>query len=128
MNIEHLREGIITEVSKLPKQFGGNRVINDTIKCFLYQFCKKKGLIPVPSFSHPRYQGTALDLIALDDSLAVVYAFAIDQTITLQGVKSLKFFETSEKFFVTFSKIKKKVDESTFFLSSGINHLYLYDR
>ncbi len=125
MEKELIVKQIEKEVGRIPKEFKTNRVIKGVIQCVLYQICISEGLQPVPNYSHPKFRDTSVDLIALDQDLAVAYAFAIDQTVTLQGVKGLKFFEDSTKYFITFSRLKKKVDESKFFLEPQMEHVHI---
>jgi len=123
MDKEYLKKVIEKEVRRIPREFRADRVVKGIIQCVLYQICTSEGLQPVPNYSHPKFRDTSVDLIAVGKDLSVVYSFAIDQTVTLQAVKGLKFFEDSQRYFITFSRLKKKVEESKFFLEPGIEHL-----
>ncbi len=123
MDKANLKRAIEKEVKRIPKEFKTDRVIRGVIKCVLYNICSSEGLRPVPNYSHPKFRDTSVDLIAVDQKLSVIYSFAIAQTVTLQGVKGLKFFEDSQRYFITYSKLKKKVEESKFFLEPGIEHI-----
>ncbi len=121
-----LKEKILEEVKGIPKQFRTDRVIRDVIKAVLYRFIKDEGLIPVPSYQHPKFRDSFIDMIAIDDKMNVVYSFAVDSVVTLQGVKGLNFFEDSKRFFITYSRLEKKVEESKFFLSGDIGHVNIF--
>ncbi len=126
MEVGTLKKKVLKEVNRIPKQFRSDRVTKDVIKAVLYQSIKDEGLIPVPSYQHPKFRDSFIDLIAVDEKLSVVYSFAIDSVVTLQGVKGLSFFEDSKKFFVTYSRLEKKVNESKFFLSGDISHVNIF--
>ncbi len=125
MDPEFLRKEIERETRHIPREFRTDRVVRDVIKYVLYNLCKSKGLRPIPNYSHPKFRDTSVDLIAVDKDLSVVYAFAVDQVVTLHGVKGLNFFESSERYFITYSRLQKKVKESKFFLSAGIQHVHV---
>ncbi len=120
-----LKKALETEVARIPKPFRHDEVIRQTIKCFLYAVLKRADLWPVPDFRPPRLTDGLLDLIGLDRSGTVVWAFAVRATVELKAIKSLEALEVEKKWMITFSSLSKKVKESTFFLKPGIQHLHL---
>lgn len=120
-----LKKALEAELTHIPKPFRHGPVIHQTIKCFLYTMVKEADLWPVPDFKPPRMREGFLDLIGLDSSDAVKCAFAIGPVVELKAVKSLDALDVEEKWIITFSPLEKKVQESTFFLKSGIEHLHL---
>ncbi len=126
MELKTIKKNVLREVKSIPRQFRSDRVTKDVIKAVLYQMIKEQGLIPVPSYQHPKFRDSFIDMIALDEKMTVIYSFAIDSVVTLQGVKGLNFLEDSERFFITYSRLEKKVNESKFFLSGGIKHINIF--
>ncbi|MDL1957148.1 MAG: hypothetical protein LWW95_08920 [Candidatus Desulfofervidus auxilii] len=109
----------------LPASLRYENIIADTIKCALFQWIREKKLIPIPHYRPPKSQEEPLSIVAFDESGKIIYAFAIAPVITLKAIKTFKIIEAEKKFFFTFSPIKKKVEESKFFLTPDIIHLHL---
>jgi len=63
--------------------------------------------------------------IRLNNKGEIVYGFAVAPVVTLSGVKTLKAIEAKTKYFITFSSLKKKVEESKFFLDAEVIHLHI---
>ena len=120
-----LKGALEEEVAGIPKPFRQGSVVHQTIKCFLYTVVKEADLWPVPNFKPPRLRDGFVDIIGVDSDAAVKCAFAIGPVVELKAVKSLEALEVEEKWVITFSHLSKKVQESTFFLKSGIQHLHL---
>ncbi len=109
----------------LPSGFRSERTIEETIKCALFDWIKSQGLLPVPSYRPPRRQEEPLALVALDQERNILYAFAVAPVITLGAMKTFKIVEAKEKYFITYSQMAKKVEESRFFLTPDVIHLHV---
>jgi hypothetical protein len=110
---------------KMPKPFRNDHSIRRTLQCHLYwQLCQTGHRI-VADYMPPRIQDRAIDLIALNDKLEIVYAICIDTLVTLAAVKSLSSFEAANKAIFTTGLLLKKVQESRFFLKPDIQHLHV---
>jgi len=120
-----LKEALEKEVARIPKPFRNGSVVRQTIKCFLCSVVKQAELWPVPDFKPPRLSDGFVDLIGVDSDNSVRCAFAISPVVELKAVKSLEALDVEEKWMITFSSLNKKVQESTFFLKPGIQHLHL---
>ena len=120
-----LKEDLERELALIPKTFRQAPVIHQTIKCFLYNMVKEAELWPVPDFKPPRLYEGFIDLVCVDPDGTVKCAFAIGPVVDLKDIKSLEALEVDEKWLITFSHLDKKVQESTFFLKPGIQHLHL---
>ncbi len=123
-----LKGALEEEVARIPKPFRHGPVIHQTIKCFLYGMVKAADLWPVPDFKPPRLRDGFIDLIGVDSTDAVKCAFAVGPVVELKAVKSLEALDVEEKWIITFSPLSKKVQESTFFLKPGIEHVHLDQR
>ena len=123
-----LKEALEAEVARIPKVFRRGAVVRQTIKCFLYGVVKQADLWPVPDFRPPRLSDGFVDLIGVDSEDAVKCAFAIGPVVELKAVKSLEALDVEEGWMITFSTLSKKVQESTFFLKQGIEHLHLHQK
>jgi hypothetical protein len=121
----NLKAALEEEIARIPQPFRQGAVVRQTIKCFLYAMVKAADLWPVPDFKPPRFRDGFLDLIGVDSTHAVMCAFAIGPVVELKAVKSLEALDVEEKWMITFSTLSKKVQESTFFLKPGIQHLHL---
>jgi hypothetical protein len=120
-----LKEELEKELARIPKNFRQAAVIHQTIKCFLYNMVKEAELWPIPGFKPPRLYEGFIDLIGVDSDGTVKCAFNIGLVVELKGIKSLEALEVDEKWIITYSHLNKKVQESTFFLKPGIQHLHL---
>jgi hypothetical protein len=121
----NLKQALEKELARIPKAFRREAVIRQSIKCFLYTVLKEADLWPVPDFKPPRVADGLVDLIGLNPAGEVDCAFAIGPVVDLKPVKSLEAVSGEEKWMITFSPLSKKVQESTFFLKPGIQHLHL---
>lgn len=111
----------------LPPTLRHEAIIVETIKCVLFQWVKEKGLIPIPHYKPPHRSEEPLALVALDQRGEIIYAFAIAPLISLGAIKTLRLIEAKNKYFLTFSPFKKKVEESKFFSIPEVFHLHLED-
>jgi len=123
-----LKKALEGEVSRIPKPFRTDGVIQQTIKCFLYALLKDADLWPIPDFRPPRLSDGLLEIIGLNRSGVVVCCFAVRPVVELRAIKSLEALDVETKWMITFSALSKKVKESTFFLRAGIRHLHLDQR
>jgi len=124
---ENIKVHIKKALTKLPPNLRHEVIIKETIKCTLFNFLMQNGLIPVPCYRPPRRPEEPIALIGLDRENEIVCAIAIDPVITLSGIRTLKVINAKEKYFITFSSFKKKVEESVFFLEPGVVHIYVYE-
>jgi hypothetical protein len=122
---EEIKRHIQRVLKDLPAGFRSERAIGETIKCALFAWIREQGLIPVPSYRPPRRQEEPLPLVALDQERNVIYAFAIAPVITLGAMKTFKIVDAKEKYFITYSQMRKKVEESRFFLTPDVVHLHV---
>jgi len=109
----------------LPKFLRHDTIVAETIKCVLFQWVWENKLIPVPNYKPPHRSEEPLALVALNNKGEIIYGFAIAPVITLRGIKALKAIEAKAKYFITFSSLKKKVEESRFFLDPEVIHLHI---
>ncbi len=109
----------------LPKFLRHDAIVAETIKCALFQWVWENKLIPVPNYKPPHRSEEPLALVALNNKGEIVYGFAVAPVVTLSGVKTLKAIEAKTKYFITFSSLKKKVEESKFFLDAEVIHLHI---
>ena len=109
----------------LPKFLRHDTIVAETIKCVLFQWVWENKLIPVPNYKPPHRSEEPLALVALNNKGEIIYGFAIAPVITLRGIKTLKAIEAKAKYFITFSSLKKKVEESRFFLDPEVIHLHI---
>ncbi|MCD6320242.1 MAG: hypothetical protein J7M03_06120 [Candidatus Desulfofervidaceae bacterium] len=112
-------------LKKIPAGLRHEITLAETIKCVLFQWIREQELIPVPHYRPPRRQEEPLPLVAFKRGGEIVYAFAIAPVVTLGAMKTLKAIEVKEKYFITFSSFKKKVEESKFFLTPDVVHIHL---
>jgi len=112
-------------LKKIPTGLRHEITLAETIKCVLFQWIRKQGLIPIPHYRPPKRQEEPLPLVAFDHEGKIAYAFAIGPVISLSAVKTFKVIEAKEKYFLTFSSLTKKVEESKFFLTPDIIHIHL---
>ena len=120
-----LKGALEEELARIPKPFRQGSVVHQTIKCFLYGVIKEADLWPVPNFKPPRLSDGFVDLIGVDSDVVIKCGFAIGSVVELKAVKSLAALDVEETWVITFSTLSKKVQESTFFLKPGIQHLHL---
>ncbi len=73
----------------------------------------------------PRIADRPVDIIAVNDENAIVYALCLDTLVTLAAVKSLNSFAAENKIIFTTGMLEKKVQESRFFLNEEIRHVHL---
>jgi hypothetical protein len=122
---EEIKKTVQEAINRIPPGHASDLVIKETIRCVLYGFLEKRGLLPIPAFRNPRYPEGPVDIIGMKDPHTIEAAFRSNPTIELDDVKSLERVPSERKFVVTFSPNKKKVEMSTFFLKPGIEHIHV---
>lgn len=109
----------------VPKPFRSDKSLQRTLQCALYAKLAAEGHTVVADYLPPRAD-RPVDLIVLNaGEPSIDLAVCFDSVITLYAVKSLSCFETGLKVIFTTGPLKKKVDESRFFLKPDIHHVHL---
>lgn len=111
----------------MPPNLRQEAIIREAIKCTLFNLLMQNGLIPIPSYKPPKRPEEPISLIGINKEKHIVCAIAIAPVVTLSGMKTLKAIDAKEKYFITFSSFKKKVEESAFFLEPGVVHIYVHE-
>jgi hypothetical protein len=109
----------------LPKFLRHDTIVAETIRCALFQWVWENKLIPVPNYKPPHRSEEPLALVALNKTGAIVYGFAVAPVVTLGAMKTFKVIDAKAKYFITFSSLKKKIEESKFFLDPEVIHLHV---
>lgn len=118
---------MLAAIRSIPKGYLKDPVVKEAIRCVLYEWLKKKGFTPVPAFRNPRYPEGPVDIVGIKEDHAVEIAFCSNPTVELADIKSLERVNCEEKFVITFSPNKEKVEMSKFFLKPGIQHIHIYE-
>ena len=124
---ETIKIHIKKALTNLPPNLRQEAIIKEAIKCTLFNLLMQNGLIPIPSYKPPKRPEGPISLIGLNKENHIVCAIAIAPVITLSDMKTLKAIDAKEKYFITFSSFKKKVEESAFFLEPGVVHIYVHE-
>ncbi|MEJ5364853.1 MAG: hypothetical protein WHS86_07120 [Desulfosoma sp.] len=110
---------------EIPKPFRSDKALRRTLQCALYAGLSAEGRTVVADYLPPRAD-RPVDLIVLNASEpSIDCAVCFDDVITLYAVKSLSSFQAAAKVIFTTGPLKKKVDESRFFLKPDIQHVHL---
>jgi hypothetical protein len=110
---------------RIPKPFRNERAVHRTLQCHLYRILQELGLKTVACYMPPRIADRAVDIIAVNEEMEIVYAVCLDTLVTLAAVKSLSSFAAVNKVIFTTGMLEKKVKESRFFLNEEIKHIHL---
>ena len=110
---------------EIPKPYRNDHSVRRTLQCSLYGLLKEASYTVVADYMPPRIADRAIDLIALNEEMEIVYAFCLDSVVTLAAVKSLSSFPSTHKIVLTTGMLEKKVQESRFFLKPEIEHIHL---
>ena len=115
---------------KIPKHFKNGKTIRRTLQCCLFFYWTEKGFTAIADYFPPRVTDRPIDIIVLnpEDNKKIDLAICIDELVTLHAVKSLSAFDAREKVIFTTHSLKKKVDESRFFLKPDIKHFHLQEK
>ena len=109
----------------VPKAFQSDKALRRTLQCALFAKLSGDGRMVVADYLPPRAD-RPVDLIVLEaEELKIACAVCIDDVVTLYAVKSLSSFEAGMKVILTTGALKKKVEESRFFLKPDIIHVHL---
>jgi len=114
-------------IEAIPAGYRSDAVIKETIRCVLFGWIQGQGLIPVPAFKNPRYPEGPVDIAGVTGAPTIEMAFCSGPTIELGEVKSLERVPCEGKYVITYSRDKKKVDMTTFYLKPGIEHIRIYE-
>ena len=124
---ELIRKRATETIELIPKGYGSEQAIKETIRCVVFQLLREEGLIAVPAFRNPRFPEGPVDVVGLDPGdFTVKMAFSANPLVELSDVKSLDRVDADYKCIVTFSTAGAKVKQSAFFLKAGIDHIDLY--
>lgn len=109
----------------VPKAFQSQKALRRTLQCALYAKLAAEGSLVVADYQPPRAD-RPVDLIVVDGAPpTIACAICFDDVVTLYAVKSLSSFDADEKVIFTTGPLKKKVEESRFFLKPDIHHVHL---
>ncbi|WP_170920239.1 hypothetical protein [Desulfacinum hydrothermale] len=112
-------------MGNIPKAFRSARTVKRTLQCHLYGCLREAGFQVLADYMPPRVTDRPVDLLVLDREEKIVGAVCFDEVVTLYAVKSLTSFDSPGKVIFTIGRLKKKVDESRFFLKEGVEHVHL---
>jgi len=124
---EEIQKRVQAAIEAIPAGYQSDEVVKETIRCVLFGFIQEQGLIPVPSFKNPRYPEGPVDIAAVTGAPTIEMAFCSGPVIDLGAVKSLDRVPCERKYVITFSRDRKKVDMTAFYLKAGIEHIRIYD-
>lgn len=109
----------------VPKAFQSEKALRRTLQCALFTRLSKDGWTVVADYMPPR-SDRPVDLIVIKaNQPKIVCAVCFDDVVTLYAVKSLSSFDAGAKVIFTTGPLKKKVEESRFFLKPDIVHVHL---
>ena len=118
------------EIERVPQTMRQDEVDRQVIILLLADALRQMGLLPVPAWKPPKSTRDRLDLVGVtpdSNPPEVQAAFAVDPLVELPKLKALKWVECPHKIIITFSTRSDKVQQSTFFLMPGLEHINLYD-
>ena len=119
------KEELETVWKRIPKPFRSPKTIRRTLQCALYSRLAQEGRIVLADYFPPRVSDRPVDLVVLDDDGHISCAVCFDDVVTLYAVKSLTSFDVDHRVIFTLSPLKKKVEESRFFLKPEVDHIHL---
>ncbi|SFM81338.1 hypothetical protein [Thermodesulforhabdus norvegica] len=122
-----MHERLLRCAENIPSYFRRSDTIRRTLQCELYFFMREAGYGAVADYYPPRISDRPVDLIVYDpsDPKKILWALCIDELITLHAVRSLTSFDAENRIIFTTHPLEKKVNESTFFLKPGVEHVHL---
>ena len=124
-NLEQWKQELEGAWRSIPKPFRSERAVHRTLQCHLYRIFQKLGFRTVADYMPPRTADKPVDIIAVNEENAIVYALCLETLVTLPAVKSLNSFAAENKIIFTTGMLEKKVQESRFFLNEEIKHVHL---
>lgn len=119
-----------TEIERVPQTMRQDQVDRQVIILLLADALRQMELQPVPAWKPPKSTRDRIDLVGItpdSDPPEVQVAFAVDPLVELPKLKALEWVECPHKIVITFSPRSDKVQQSTFFLMPGLDHINLYD-
>lgn len=124
---KEMHERLAKCAETIPPYFRRNDTIRRTLQCELYLFFREAGHKAVADYYPPRISDRPVDIIVYDpsDPKKIQWAICIDELITLYAVRSLTSFDAENRLIFTIHPLEKKVNESTFFLKPGVEHVHL---
>lgn len=123
---EEIRKRARKAIDAIPQGYRSDPVIKETVRCVLFGILAEQGLIPVPAFRNPRYPEGPVDIDGVTGAPTIEVAFCSSPAVELAEVKSLDRVPCEKKYVITFSRDKKKVDMTAFYLKPGIEHIDIY--
>ena len=120
-----------TEMERIPQTMRQDQVDRQVIILLLADALRQMELLPVPAWKPPKSTRDRIDLVGItpdSDPPEVQVAFAVDPLVELPKLKALEWVECPHKIIITFSTRADKVQQSTFFLMPGLEHINLYDQ
>ena len=118
------------DIENLHQAFQQDEVIRQIIVSHLVKYLADMGLKAVPSWKPPRSTRDRIDLVGAvpeADPPEIKVAFAVDPLVELPKIKAMEWVSCEEKVVVTYSPRGDKVSQSTFFLSSDMKHINLFE-
>lgn len=127
---KQLAANLRTEMERIPQTMRQDQVDRQVIILLLADALRQMELLPVPAWKPPKSTRDRIDLVGItpdSDPPEVQVAFAVDPLVELPKLKALEWVECPHKIIITFSTRGDKVQQSTFFLMPGLEHINLYD-
>lgn len=125
VDMENWKDFLERSWRAVPKPFQSQKALRRTLQCALYAKLASEGSLVVADYQPPRAD-RPVDLIVVDGiPPTIACAICFDDVVTLYAVKSLSSFEAVVKVIFTTGPLKKKVEESRFFLKPDIHHVHL---
>ncbi len=128
--IKQLAATLRTGIESIPQTMRHEAVDRQVIILLLADALRQMDLLPVPSWKPPKSTRDRIDLVGItpnSDPPEVQVAFAVDPLVELPKLKALEWVLCPHKIIITFHTRADKVQQSTFFLMPGLEHVNLYD-
>jgi len=128
--IKQLAATLRAEIERVPQTMRQDEVDRQVIILLLADALRQMGLLPVPAWKPPKSTRDRIDLVGVKPEShppEVMAAFAVDPLVELPKLKALEWVECPSKIIVTYHRRADKVQQSTFFLKPGLEHVNLYD-
>ncbi|SHF74451.1 hypothetical protein SAMN02745206_02571 [Desulfacinum infernum DSM 9756] len=122
---EEWKEELERAWAEIPKPFQSPATVRRTLQCHLFACLRGAGYQVLADYMPPRVADRPVDLLVLDGEGKIAGAVCFDEVVTLYAVKSLTSFDSPRKVIFTVGRLKKKVEESRFFLKEGVEHVHL---
>jgi hypothetical protein len=109
----------------IPKAFQSPATVKRTLQCHLFACLRGAGYQVLADYMPPRVADRPVDLLVLGGDGKIAGAVCFDEVVTLYAVRSLTSFDSPCKVIFTTGRLRKKVEESRFFLKEGVEHVHL---